>query len=59
MTDLTLLDAVATAGGQTYRANMSKFWIKRRVNGQIVRVMATQESQIQPGDTVIVRERYF
>jgi len=59
VTDLTLLDAVATAGGQTYRANMSKFWIKRRVNGQIVRVMATQESQIQPGDTVIVRERYF
>jgi hypothetical protein len=29
------------------------------VNGQIVRVAATQESEIQPGDTVIVRERYF
>lgn len=59
VTDLTLLDAVATAGGQTYRANMSNFWIKRRVNGQIVRVQASQESQIHPGDTVIVRERYF
>ncbi len=59
VTDMTLLEAVATAGGETYRANMSKFWIKRRVNGEIVRVSASQESQIQPGDTVIVRERYF
>ncbi len=59
VTDLTLLDAVATAGSATYRANMGSFYIKRRVNGQIVRVAATQESEIQPGDTVIVRERYF
>lgn len=59
VTDLTLLEAVATAGGQTYRANMGRFWIKRRVNGEIVRVSASQESMIQPGDTVIVRERYF
>ncbi|SKA30451.1 polysaccharide export outer membrane protein [Enhydrobacter aerosaccus] len=59
VTDMTLLEAVATAGGETYRANMSKFWIKRRVNGEIVRVAGSQESQIQPGDTVIVRERYF
>jgi protein involved in polysaccharide export with SLBB domain len=59
VTDLTLLEAVATAGGATYRANMANFYIKRRVNGQIVRVAASQESDIQPGDTVIVRERYF
>ncbi|HEY6983536.1 polysaccharide biosynthesis/export family protein [Reyranella sp.] len=59
VTDLTLLQAISTAGGETYRANMSSFYIKRRVNGQIVRVAATQESEIQPGDTVIVRERYF
>jgi len=59
VTDLTLLEAVATAGGATYRANMADFYIKRRVNGQIVRVAASQESEIQPGDTVIVRERYF
>lgn len=59
VTDLNVLTAIATAGGQTYRANMGNFYIKRRVNGQIVRVAATQESEIQPGDTVIVRERYF
>jgi polysaccharide export outer membrane protein len=59
VTNMTLLEAIATAGGQTYRANMSKFYIKRRVNGEIVRVLSNQESMIQPGDTVIVRERYF
>jgi polysaccharide export outer membrane protein len=59
VTDLTLLDAIATAGGETYRANMSGFYIKRRIGGRIVRVAASQESMIQPGDTVIVRERYF
>jgi protein involved in polysaccharide export with SLBB domain len=59
VTDLNVLTAIATAGGQTYRAQMSGFYIKRRVNGQIVRVAASQESQIQPGDTVIVRERTF
>jgi protein involved in polysaccharide export with SLBB domain len=59
VTNLSLLEAVATAGGQTYRANMSKFYIKRRVNGEIVRVLANQETTVQPGDTVIVRERYF
>lgn len=59
VTGLTVLNALATAGGQTYRAQMSEFYVKRRVNGQIVRVAATQETEIEPGDTVIVRERHF
>jgi polysaccharide export outer membrane protein len=59
VTDMSLLNAVATAGGQTYRANMHDFWIKRKVNGRVVRVQATQESMLQPGDVVVVRERYF
>ena len=59
VTDMTLLNAIATAGGQTYRANMGRFYIKRQVDGQVVRVAATQESRLQPGDTVVVRERYF
>jgi protein involved in polysaccharide export with SLBB domain len=59
VTDLTVLDAIATAGGETYRANMSAFYIKREKDGRIVRVAATQESRLQPGDTVMVRERYF
>jgi polysaccharide export outer membrane protein len=59
VTDMNVLNAVATAGGQTYRANMGRFYIKRQVDGQVVRVSATQESRLQPGDTVVVRERYF
>ena len=59
VTDMNVLNAIATAGGETYRANMHDFWIKRKVNGRVVRVQATQESMLQPGDVVVVRERYF
>jgi protein involved in polysaccharide export with SLBB domain len=59
VTDMSVLNAVATAGGQTYRANMSDFYIKRKQDGRVVRVQATQESLLQPGDTVVVKERYF
>jgi len=59
VTDMSVLNAIATAGGQTYRANMSDFYIKRKQDGRVVRVLATQESQLQPGDTVVVRERFF
>jgi len=59
VTDMSVLNAIATAGGQTYRANMSDFYIKRKQDGRVVRVVATQESQLQPGDTVVVRERFF
>lgn len=59
VTDMSVLNAIATAGGQTYRANMGNFYIKRKQNGRVVRVQATQESMLQPGDTVVVRERFF
>ena len=59
VTDMTVLNAIATAGGQTYRANMGSFYVKRTQNGHTVRVAATQETKLQQGDTVEVRERYF
>lgn len=59
VTDMTVLNAIATAGGQTYRANMGNFYVKRLMDGRTVRVAATQETMLQPGDTVEVRERYF
>ncbi|MBS0546418.1 MAG: polysaccharide export protein [Proteobacteria bacterium] len=59
VTDMTVLNAIATAGGQTYRANMGNFYVKRLQNGRTVRVAATQETMLHPGDTVEVRERYF
>ena len=30
VTDMNVLNAIATAGGETYRANMHDFWIKRK-----------------------------
>ena len=59
VTDMSVLNAIATAGGQTYRANMHDFYVKRKMNGRVVRVQVTQESMLQPGDTVVVRERFF
>ncbi len=59
VTDMTVLNAIATAGGNTYRANMYNFYVKRLQNGRTVRIAATQETMLQPGDTVEVRERYF
>ena len=59
VTDMTVLNAIATAGGNTYRANLYSFYVKRLQNGRVVRVAATQETMLQPGDTVEVRERDF
>jgi polysaccharide export outer membrane protein len=59
VTDMTVLNAIATAGGQSYRANMGSFYVKRMRDGKTVRVIATQETRLQPGDTVQVRERFF
>jgi polysaccharide export outer membrane protein len=38
---------------------MGNFYVKRNENGRTVRVAATQETILRPGDTVVVRERYF
>jgi protein involved in polysaccharide export with SLBB domain len=61
VTALTVGQAIATAGGYTYRANTRRIYIKR--------VMDTREQQynlradtpipVQPGDTIRVAERFF
>jgi protein involved in polysaccharide export with SLBB domain len=59
VTGITALHAVAMAGGYTYRAKTTGYYIKRLDNGKMVRVVATPETIIRPGDTLEVRERYF
>lgn len=57
---ISVFNAVALAGGYTYRARENSFYIKRTgKDGQIVRVAATSNTVIRPGDTIQVRERYF
>jgi protein involved in polysaccharide export with SLBB domain len=60
MSEINVLTAVATAGGFTYRARESQFYIKRLDHdGKMVRVPATGETLVRPGDIVQVKERYF
>ncbi len=56
---LTVMDAVATAGGFTYRANESKVYLRR--SGSTVEEIYPLDAPVLifPGDNVRVPERYF
>lgn len=56
--DMTVLNAVAVAGGYTYRANDDTVYITRG-NGSEVQYPATQQVKVLPGDVVRVPERFF
>lgn len=56
---MTLLSAVARAGGFTYRAKKSEVFVKREGDPKEYRVRVTNDLMIQPGDTIRVGERYF
>jgi polysaccharide export outer membrane protein len=60
VTGITALNAVAMAGGYTYRAKTTGYYVKRLdKDGKMVRIVATPETIIRPGDTLEIRERYF
>lgn len=54
---MTVMNAIAIAGGFTYRAREEEFVIQRRDGRE--RTEAAQATRVQPGDVIIVRERYF
>ena len=56
---LTVFNAVATAGGFTYRANTRKVLIKRASEPAEHEVPLTAETTIAPGDTIRIPERFF
>ncbi len=56
---LTVLNAVATAGGFTYRADNRNVFIKRADADGEVLLALTPNTRVGPGDTIRVRERYF
>jgi polysaccharide export outer membrane protein len=56
---MTIMGAVATAGGFTYRAN-GKTVLVRRSGGKLEEpARANSEVLVLPGDTIRVRERWF
>jgi polysaccharide biosynthesis/export protein len=56
---MTVLSAVAVAGGFTYRAKTDYVQITRRDGNKVVKGRADLGSVVQPGDVVYVYERYF
>ncbi|MDX2237309.1 MAG: SLBB domain-containing protein [Hyphomonadaceae bacterium] len=58
-TGMTLRNAVAAAGGFTYRANQSRVFIQRQGEPDERAYRLTPDLTVQPGDTVRIVERFF
>lgn len=59
MPDLTVMDAVATAQGFTYRADMSTIYIRHARQPSEKEYPLTSTTMVEPGDTIRVTQRYF
>ena len=58
-TNLTVMNAAATAGGFTYRADTRRVFIKR-ADGDVERAYPlTTTTRVAPGDTIRIGERFF
>ena len=56
---MTALQAIASAGGYTYRANESTAELTRHVKGALKTFVIDQNTMIKPGDTIVVKRRWF
>lgn len=56
---LTVLNAVATANGFTYRADTRKVFIRRANTGKEAEYPLTATTPVEPGDTIRIGERFF
>jgi polysaccharide export outer membrane protein len=56
---LTVLKAVATASGFTYRANQRKVYVRHAGETAEQKMPLTGSTAVQPGDTIRISERYF
>ena len=57
--DMTVLTAVAIAGGFTFRASQDEVSVTRKRNGAPIEARARRDSRVLPGDVVNVFERHF
>jgi polysaccharide export outer membrane protein len=58
-TRMTVMNAVATAGGFTYRANQKSVYIKHATDQRETKTRLTATMEISPGDTIRIGERFF
>ncbi len=56
---LTVMNAVATAEGFTYRANTKRVFIKRADTSEEQEYPLNSTTPVAPGDTIRVAERFF
>ena len=56
---LTVMDAVASAGGFTYRANENKVYLRRAGAGVEETIALDAPVPVFPGDNIRVPERFF
>jgi len=57
--NMSVLKAVALAGGYTYRANESSVYIRRKGGADEEKLPADDTTKVEPGDIVNVVERWF
>ena len=57
--NMTLVQAIAVAGGHTYRAQEDKAEITRETSEGVQTFMAPAKTFVEPGDTIIVKRRWF
>jgi polysaccharide export outer membrane protein len=57
--DLTVMQAVATAEGFTYRADSSAVYVRHKSDPSEREVNLTATTAVLPGDTIRVAQRYF
>lgn len=58
-TDITVVNAIAKAGGFTPRAKRSVVYVKREDGAEEVKYRLSPTLKVQPGDTIRVGARYF
>lgn len=56
---MTVVNAVALAGGFTYRAKKNIAIIKRTQDGESAEIETDIDAVIEPGDVIEIRERFF
>lgn len=57
--DLTVMNAVATAEGFTYRADMSTVYVRHAADSSEKEEPLTATAAVLPGDTIRITQRYF
>ncbi len=55
----TVVNAIALAGGYTYRARENKIFVTRATDPKNVKRPADHATPIRPGDVIVVPERFF